>query len=175
MNRDNLLSLILDAQACVQQHGDNTYTVAGETFETYALECRLEEGVAFLEGDEPLLDEGVTDEARAWGPAGPPRDDERSWGEDDRYTDDDMEAALCMWEHVLEQLRGPSRTAWHMWTESVGMASARSTVMQFAKRCAADYEKAKADETSAYHVENQCFDWEWVPDWMEEHRGEITA
>ena len=157
MDRSTLASLAIDCRAFVQQavarfpQSLGQYTSGGDALAADDLEHRLDEAVQSLD------------------------DDERSWGEDDRYTLAEVEAATCAWEYVLNQVRGPDIGPWDEFTSTRGMAQARSEIMALGKRIDADYERAKADETSRYHVENQCFDWDYVPEWMETHRGEITT
>lgn len=87
------------------------------------------------------------------------------------YTYDHLEAAACMWEHVLDRLRRhvPKRNPWDEYREAYGMAALRALVIRHAPTLQEAYERA---------VDNgydQPFDWEFVPKYMEDHVTRVLA
>jgi len=88
------------------------------------------------------------------------------------YTWEHMDAAACMWEHVLDQLRRVKVNASNPWADykaAYGTAALRDTVINHAVTLQIEYEKA---------VENgydQPFDWEFVPKYMEDHITRILT
>lgn len=69
------------------------------------------------------------------------------------------EAACCLWEDVLQRLdKGHEQL--HRMREAEGMAALRLKVIGWVDELEADYKKAVADGYDA------CFDWEFVPSWM---------
>lgn len=88
------------------------------------------------------------------------------------FTWEHLDAAACMWEHVLNQLRRAKpadKNPWDEYRQAYGMAALRDTVINHAVTLQAEYEGA---------VENgydQAFDWEFVPKYMEDHVTRILT
>ena len=82
-----------------------------------------------------------------------------------------LEAAACMWEHVLEQLRprNPVQTPWHEYREAYGMANLRERVILHSRELERHYQEAREN---GY---DQPFDWEFVPKYMEDHVTRILT
>jgi hypothetical protein len=87
------------------------------------------------------------------------------------YTFEHLEAAACMWEHVLQRMRRPNKVSnhWEDYATAHGMAALRATVIAHAPILEEEYQKA---------VENgydKCFDWDYVPKYMEDHVTRILT
>lgn len=91
--------------------------------------------------------------------------------EEKEYTYEHLEAAACMWEHVLLQLRRHREKGnpWEEYREGYGMCALRETVIRHAPELEIAYQAA---------VENgydKAFDWEYVPKYMEDHIARILT
>jgi hypothetical protein len=88
------------------------------------------------------------------------------------YSWNHMDAAVCAWEHVLEQLHlktpGPANP-WDDYRKAYGMAALRDTVMRHAVQIDVEYQKAHAN---GY---DESFDWDFVPKYMEDHITRILT
>lgn len=84
------------------------------------------------------------------------------------YSVEELEAAACMWEHVLAKLRG-NWTHWLDYKNAHGMAALRATVIAHAPQLEAAYVAAVAN---GY---DKDFDWDFVPKYMEEHITRILT
>jgi len=91
--------------------------------------------------------------------------------EDETYTFAHLEAAACMWEHVLHALRKhrESRNPWDEFREAYGMCELRERVIRHAPVLEVEYQKAVAN---GY---DKGFDWEYVPKYMEDHVTRILT
>lgn len=69
-----------------------------------------------------------------------------------------LEAAMCMWEWVVEHHSRPEITAC---LEGNGWAAIRMDIAALAPKLLADFE--------ALDEYDGCFDWDFVPDWMQKH------
>ena len=87
---------------------------------------------------------------------------------DTDYTLEHLEAAACMWEHVLGKLRG-NWTYWLDYKNAHGMAALRATVIAHAPKLEAEYVAAVAN---GY---DKDFDWDYVPKYMESHIAAILT
>jgi len=88
------------------------------------------------------------------------------------YSYEHLEAAACMWEHVLQRLRKVKpgdKNPWDEYREAYGMASLRETVIRHAPTLEAEYQKALANGYG------DPFDWEFVPKYMEDHVTRILT
>ena len=90
------------------------------------------------------------------------------------YTFEHLEAAACMWEHVLQRLRRvrpgePNRNPWQEYRDAYGMGQLRATVIRHAPTLEENYQAALAN---GYH---DAFDWEYVPKYMEDHVARVLA
>jgi hypothetical protein len=85
--------------------------------------------------------------------------------EANEYTYEHIEAAVCMWEHVLTQLRRHREKGnpWDEYREAYGMAELRACVIRHAPTLEAAYLEAVKN---GY---DKDFDWEYVPQYMESH------
>lgn len=91
---------------------------------------------------------------------------------DNEYTFEHLEAAACMWEHVMNKLRRVKPgdvNPWDDYREGYGMCALRETVIRHAPTLQEAYERAHAN---GYR---QAFDWEFVPKYMEDHITRILA
>lgn len=90
---------------------------------------------------------------------------------DAEYSYAHIEAAACMWEHVLHALRKhrESRNPWDEYREAYGMCNLRETVIRHAPVLEVEYQKAVAN---GY---DKAFDWEYVPKYMEDHVARILT
>lgn len=90
---------------------------------------------------------------------------------DNEYTFAHLEAAACMWEHVLRQLRRHREKGnpWLDYQEAYGAAQLRETVIRHAPILEAEYQAAVKN---GYE---KGFDWEYVPKYMEDHITRILA
>jgi hypothetical protein len=82
------------------------------------------------------------------------------------YTFEHLEAAACMWEHVLTRLRRVRPgdvNPWDDYRNAYGMAALRQKVILHATELEKRYQDATAN---GY---DQAFDWEYVPKYMEDH------
>jgi hypothetical protein len=93
------------------------------------------------------------------------------------YTIEHMHTAMCAWEYVLEQFNDRTihflastrpRNDWQSYQVAHGMASLRSCVAA----CAERIEEAWLVVGEQYPY---SFDWDFVPEWMEEHRDYIIG
>jgi hypothetical protein len=90
--------------------------------------------------------------------------------EDTDYTYEHLEAAACMWEHVLAELRrNRERNPWEEYREAYGMAQLRAVVIRHAPKLEAAYLEAVAN---GY---DKDFDWEYVPKYMQSHMVAILT
>lgn len=88
------------------------------------------------------------------------------------YTFDQLEAAACMWEHVLQRLRRVKpgdKNPWDEFRNAYGMARLREVVITHAPILVAKYHEAVRN---GY---DKAFDWEFVPKFMEDHIAGILA
>jgi hypothetical protein len=87
------------------------------------------------------------------------------------YTYEHLEAAACMWEYVLNDLRRhkESSNAYNDYREAYGMASLRAAVIQHAPQLEAAYQEAVKN---GY---DKDFDWEYVPKYMTDHVTRILT
>ncbi len=87
------------------------------------------------------------------------------------YTFAHLEAAACMWEHVLLQLRRHRERGnpWEDFRVAYGMSALREAVIRHAPELEVEYQKAVAN---GY---NKGFDLEYVPKYMEDHITRILA
>lgn len=85
--------------------------------------------------------------------------------EDTDYNYEHLEAAACMWEHVLRELRRHREKGnpWEEFREAYGMAELRARVIRRAPELETAYQLAVAN---GY---DKDFDWEYVPKYMESH------
>lgn len=83
-----------------------------------------------------------------------------------RFSEAHVEAAMCLWEEALRLIRKDA--LWQRAHELHGMAQLRALVMAAAKDCDADYQCAVAQD--AY---DDCFDWEFVPQWLSDREERI--
>jgi len=85
--------------------------------------------------------------------------------EDTDYSYEHLEAAACMWEHVLRELRRHREKGnmWDEFREAYGMAELRARVIRHAPQLEAAYQEAVKN---GY---DKDFDWEYVPTYMESH------
>lgn len=90
---------------------------------------------------------------------------------DKEYTYEHLEAAACMWEHVLLQLRRHREKGnpWEEFREAYGMCALRETVISHAPILETAYQAAVKN---GY---DKAFDWEYVPKYMEDHIAGILA
>ena len=87
------------------------------------------------------------------------------------YTYDHLEAAACMWEHVLEQIQRHKGgvNPWLEYREAYGVAALREKVISHAPTLDEKYREAVAN---GY---DEAFDWEFVPQYMEDHVTRILT
>lgn len=87
------------------------------------------------------------------------------------YTFAHLEAAACMWEHVLERIRRHKGglNPWLEYREAYGAAKLRETVILHAPTLDEAYQRAMRN---GY---DQPFDWEFVPKYMEDHVTRILT
>jgi len=87
------------------------------------------------------------------------------------YTYEHLEAAACMWEFVLNDLRRhrSHSDAYNDFREAYGMATLRATVIRHAPQLEAKYQEAVAN---GY---DKDFDWEFVPQYMRDHVTRILT
>jgi len=88
------------------------------------------------------------------------------------YTYEHLEAAACMWEHVLHSVRRAKpgdKNPWNNFREVYGMAELRERVITHAPALEVAYRAAVAN---GY---DKPFDWEFVPKYMEDHVARIIA
>ena len=87
------------------------------------------------------------------------------------YSYEHLEAAACMWEHVLHALRKhrETRNPWEEYREAYGMCELRERVIRHAPVLEVEYQKAVAN---GY---DKAFDWEYVPKYMEDHVTRILT
>lgn len=86
-----------------------------------------------------------------------------------QFTRDHMEAAMSMWEWVIEN-EGKPESPWYAAGDDIGMGQLRSNVLDAAIACETDYQEAVAVE--GY---DDCFDWAFVPAWMDKHADWIIG
>ena len=84
------------------------------------------------------------------------------------YTYEHLEAAACMWEHVLQRLRR-ARNPWSDYRDAYGACALREAVIRHAPTLEVEYQKAFAN---GY---DKAFDWEYVPKYMEDHVTRILT
>ena len=84
------------------------------------------------------------------------------------YTYEHLEAAACMWEHVLTKLRG-NWTYWIDYRDAHGMAELRAVVIRHAPKLETAYLEAVKN---GY---DKDFDWDFVPQYMESHIAAILT
>lgn len=91
--------------------------------------------------------------------------------EDKEYTWEHMDAAACMWEYVIAQLRKHEKTPnpWGDYMVAYGTRELRETILRHATTIQ-DY-WAKANENGY----NGQFDWDFVPKYMEDHVTRILT
>lgn len=96
---------------------------------------------------------------------------ETETGTELEYSFAHLEAAACMWEHVLDALRRhrEKRNPWEEYREAYGMCNLRETVIRHAPVLEEEYQKAVAN---GY---DKAFDWEYVPKYMEDHVTRILT
>lgn len=88
------------------------------------------------------------------------------------FTYEHLEAAACMWEHVLQSLRRVrvgDQNPWAEYKAAYGMATLREAVIRHAPTLEAEYQKAVENGYDA------PFDWEYVPKYMEDHITRILT
>jgi len=91
------------------------------------------------------------------------------------YTYEHLEAAACMWEHVLNQLRRAKpgdNNPWEEYKEAYGTCQLREAVIRHAPVLEEAYQRAKANDTYDY---DKTFDWDFVPKYMEDHVTRILT
>jgi len=89
-----------------------------------------------------------------------------------KFSSEHMEAAACMWEHVLQRIRRVKPgdvNPWDEYREAYGMAALREVVIFHAPELELAYVQAVAN---GY---DKAFDWEYVPKYMEDHVARILA
>lgn len=82
------------------------------------------------------------------------------------YTEAHLDAAACMWEHVLQRMRRVKpgdKNPWDEYREAYGMAQLRARVIRHAPVLEEAYQAAVANGYG------DPFDWEFVPKYMEDH------
>src|SRR5689334_22798684 len=79
----------------------------------------------------------------------------------DAKREDLMEAAMCAWEHVLEQLRKPGHNKWRARQRREGMAALRHHVSLLSFPVDQAYRQA---HEKGY---GDPFDWDFVPEFLE--------
>ena len=87
------------------------------------------------------------------------------------YSYEHLEAAACMWEHVLGRLRRPNHQhmEWEDYKDAYGMASLRAAVIRHAPELEKHYLEAVAN---GY---DKDFDWDFVPKYMNDHATRILT
>lgn len=84
------------------------------------------------------------------------------------YTEDEVEAAMCLWEEVTGRLeRYPALAdidAKGRHSFAGGAAALRLHIMSLAKECDRDYNALPED----HPLRDEPFDWEFVPHWLAE-------
>ena len=93
--------------------------------------------------------------------------------EDKEYTWEHLDAAACMWEHVLEQLGRVKVNASNPWADykaAYGMAALRDTVLRHVVTLQNEW--AEANENG---YEGGSFDWDFVPEYMEKYVTRILT
>jgi len=108
-----------------------------------------------------IYDPNTDDESEANAPLPPDTD----------YTEEHLDAAACMWEHVLERLRRPRERSmhWEEYKSAHGMAELRAAVVRHAPELERHYQEAVAN---GY---DKPFDWDFVPKYMEDHVTRILT
>lgn len=76
-------------------------------------------------------------------------------------SEDVTHAAMCIWENLLELLR--KKHVVLLAFENTGYAEMRHFAMSLAADCNADW------ETASKYGYDACFDWEFVPAWINEN------
>ena len=91
--------------------------------------------------------------------------------DENEYSYAHLEAAACMWEHVLRELRRHREKGnpWDEYREAYGMCELRERVIRHAPVLEAAYQEA---EKNGY---DRAFDWEYVPKYMEDHVTRILT
>ena len=81
-----------------------------------------------------------------------------------KYTFEETEAALCIWEHVLQGLPA-HREAFDWFSGDEGAAQARTNAILIAGHVDAAYERAQnpTNSNGGGDLDEWCFDWEIVP------------
>ena len=87
--------------------------------------------------------------------------------EDKQYSAASLETAACLWEAVLELLHGGRghkglRHQVEATRERMGTSGLRLAVLRWVDLVDAEWAKVK-------DTYDQPFDWEFVPDWIEQH------
>ena len=77
-----------------------------------------------------------------------------------KYTRNDMDAALCMWEYCLSRQMAGDNSVFDWLRGGEGAAAARDTCIDFASDLDTSYQVAVS---LGY---DSCFDWEFVPHWI---------
>lgn len=88
------------------------------------------------------------------------------------YTYEHLEAAACMWEHVLHSVRRAKpgdKNPWNNFREAYGMAELRERVITHAPVLEVAYQAALAN---GY---DKPFDWEYVPKYLEDHVARVLT
>lgn len=75
-----------------------------------------------------------------------------------RYTGDQLYAALCVWEHMIDQIYRPQDNAYAKYRHAHGIAELRDAAITIGIFCDDVYRRIPADVRDGY-----CFDWEVVP------------
>jgi hypothetical protein len=100
-------------------------------------------------------------------------DEERAKAKADcEYDYEHLEAAACMWEHVLHRLRRVKpgdKNPWDEYRNAYGMAALREAVIRHAPTLETEYQAAVANGF------NEPFDWEYVPKYMEQYVTRILT
>lgn len=79
---------------------------------------------------------------------------------DSRYSYDDCEAALCIWEYSIACQQQGDDSVFEWLAGGEGAACARSQCISLGNDCDESYQRAV---TLGY---DECFDWEFVPRWV---------
>ena len=92
-----------------------------------------------------------------------------------RFDSNDVDTAMCIWEYILEQLREDSSkgdierresgvSKWGQAQQDIGTASLRGWVVDQVDIVWNAYKIASGPDGDCY---NRCFDWDFVPAFME--------
>jgi hypothetical protein len=93
------------------------------------------------------------------------------------YTHLEMEAALCVWEHLIEitlgdHINGPGQPAWTELREGIGSVEMRHQSMVLGKWCLKIYDLCTAHDQDFF--DGISYDWEVIPmmlDYAEDQEG----